>query len=147
MSVCRWSSDDFRCDLYVYSAEEGYACHVATMRHDWEPPEGGDRALLALAGKIPSEEWMDRYRHYHDALDAAPMVPVESPYAGCWWEGLEEEDLWPLIVALSESGCHVPESLLLEAKSASPGPVDERLIENLRQRANPTPAGQTAASR
>lgn len=135
MSVCRWSSDDFRCDLYIYSGEAGYACHVATMRHDWEPPEGGDRALLALAGKIPSEEWMDRSRRYYDALDAAPMVPVESPYAGCWWDGLEDEDLWPLIVFLHESGCRVPEWLLAEARDLGE-PLDEQRISHLNRLAN-----------
>lgn len=29
MSYCRWSSDGFKCDVYVYESQYGYTCHVA----------------------------------------------------------------------------------------------------------------------
>ena len=32
MSYCRWSSDGFQCDVYVYGASEGYTIHVAGNR-------------------------------------------------------------------------------------------------------------------
>lgn len=32
MSYCRWSSDDFQCDVYCYEADEGFIIHVAVSR-------------------------------------------------------------------------------------------------------------------
>lgn len=32
MSYCRWSIDNWRCDVYVYEGEGGWATHVAGMR-------------------------------------------------------------------------------------------------------------------
>ncbi len=32
MSYCRWSSDGFQCDVYVYETCGGYAVHVARNR-------------------------------------------------------------------------------------------------------------------
>lgn len=32
MSYCRWSSMDFKCDLYCYESDFGYETHVATNR-------------------------------------------------------------------------------------------------------------------
>ena len=118
MSVCRWSSDDYGCDLYIYSAADGYSCHVATKKYDWVPPEGTTmKELLLLAGKIDSEEWQNRSSRYHDALDAAPMSAVESAYAGQSWTGLSEEELWPLVLCLHASGCRVPRSVLQAAQT------------------------------
>jgi len=35
MSYCRWSSDDFQCDIYCYAhCDGGYRIHVATNRVD-----------------------------------------------------------------------------------------------------------------
>lgn len=32
MSYCRWSSDGFKCDVYVYESQYGYTCHVASRK-------------------------------------------------------------------------------------------------------------------
>jgi hypothetical protein len=70
MSYCRWSCDDFQCDLYIYEdAEGGWTTHVAGNRVTFtEPlpprPESGDyfgwaqrhssvSALLATATNAP----------------------------------------------------------------------------------------------
>ena len=53
MSYCRFSSDNFHCDLYCYETSEGYVTHVASSRIIGEPPEidlekGAGKALEAL---------------------------------------------------------------------------------------------------
>ena len=85
----------------------------------WEPPEG-TAGLHRLAGELPTEEWQRRYRLYHDALDRVEMEPVPSIHAGRSFTGLGEEELWPLIVGLADSGCRVPESLLAESRRETP---------------------------
>lgn len=111
MSLCRWSSDDFRCDLYIYEAEGGWECHVASKRRVWEPPEG-TTGLAMLAGRIPSDEWMDRYDRYHKALDAAPLEPVRSAWAGESFTGMSIRELAATVEMLADDGCRFPESVL-----------------------------------
>lgn len=36
MSYCRWSTDDFTCDLYCYESSEGYVTHVASYKDSRE---------------------------------------------------------------------------------------------------------------
>lgn len=39
MSYCRWSTDDFLCDLYIYEHYEGFwAIHVASIRRVYHKP-------------------------------------------------------------------------------------------------------------
>lgn len=45
MSYCRWSSDDFACDVYVYESASGWEIHVAAKRMvpaEPMPPNGGE---------------------------------------------------------------------------------------------------------
>jgi hypothetical protein len=39
MAYCRFSSDNFGCDLYCYESAEGYVTHVASNRIVGVPPE------------------------------------------------------------------------------------------------------------
>lgn len=38
MSYCRWSSDDYQCDIYAYEAEDGFVVHVASSRKRFIEP-------------------------------------------------------------------------------------------------------------
>jgi len=39
MSYCRWSSDQFQCDVYVYKdVSGGWTTHVASRRDKWKAP-------------------------------------------------------------------------------------------------------------
>src|SRR5687767_6611694 len=39
MSYCRWSTDDFQCDLYCYEdVSGGFTTHVAGRRKIWDAP-------------------------------------------------------------------------------------------------------------
>lgn len=43
MSYCRWSSDDFDCDVYAYEhCDGGWAVHVAGSRYVTKPKEPFD---------------------------------------------------------------------------------------------------------
>ena len=39
MSYCRWSSDGFQCDVYVYESADGWITHVAAKRRAARAPE------------------------------------------------------------------------------------------------------------
>ena len=84
MSYCRWSSMNWRCDLYIYENVAGcWTIHVASQRVSGKlPPE----PLLSLPEPGAPEEdmkkWMRRYRKHRNALEVAPMVEIALPHAG-----------------------------------------------------------------
>lgn len=82
MSYCRWSTDDFACDLYIYeSVYDCWTIHVAGGRHVGPLPpvpslkELCDRAVTgeeyAAASKV-RRAWMDKHG----------TVPIDLPHAG-----------------------------------------------------------------
>jgi len=40
MSYCRWSSDNWKSDVYVYESAAGIEIYVAGMRYQGDAPEG-----------------------------------------------------------------------------------------------------------
>lgn len=72
MSYCRWSSDDFRCDVYVYeSAHGGYQTHVAANRADYDGsnlPEKVELAFPEGAEQKEKEQIAEKYLARHNAV-------------------------------------------------------------------------------
>ena len=79
MSYCRWSSDDFQCDLYVYeSVGGGFVTNVAGTRVVFKEP---------LPEKVPfdlhhMEAWMERHQKIMAIIDSSESVPIGLPYDG-----------------------------------------------------------------
>ena len=82
MSYCRWSSDNWKCDVYVYEdVNGGWTTHVAGRRRlklDTLPQSPYD---LLTGGSVP-ENWNEIYRAYHDALGKLPFEDITLPHAG-----------------------------------------------------------------
>jgi len=83
MSYCRWSSDDFQCDLYCYEAVGGgYITHVASMRYvikELPPPI-----------KFGDERWAARHDIVMRIVENSELVPIGLP---CDGEHYEDETL------------------------------------------------------
>lgn len=75
MSYCRWSTDNFGCDLYCYESRDGYVIHVAHIRILDTLPD-------YPSVDLPYAEFMDEYNRYNAALDAARREPIDLPGAG-----------------------------------------------------------------
>ena len=124
MSYCRWSTDDFRCDLYCYEHVDGtWTTHVASNRPVWTPPEGG--TWLDLPDPEDPQEardaWMRKYRARQEALDKAERVKIGGPYDG---QTFKDPTLWEFkarLLHLREVGYNFPD-YVLEA-------VDEEMAE------------------
>lgn len=92
MSYCRFSSDDFRCDLYIYeSAGGGFVTHVAGSKargyiprllplppHTWF---AGTR-LQRWGWRLWSRACMASHRLQMRYLDHAPRRSITLPHAG-----------------------------------------------------------------
>ena len=109
MSYCRWSSDDFRCDLYIYESAAGFVIHVAANRVEWDPPTSPYK-LEKL--QLPHEKWRVIYDVYQKALEAAPRHPIGLPYDGESFSHLDLTDLRDWVKELLAVGYRAPDWLL-----------------------------------
>lgn len=102
MSYCRWSSMDFKCDLYVYEADDGIAIHVASNR---------------VVGDVPSIDWYSAellhstYKAQMEFLDTAEREPINLQYDGESWYCLSKDAACTVIDMLEQEGYVFPEGL------------------------------------
>lgn len=78
MAYCRWSSNDFQCDLYVYESDYGWHIHVAGRRHVF------DRAQLPppVSPADDPEAWVERHQVLMGLIRDAELMPIGGPYDG-----------------------------------------------------------------
>lgn len=75
MSICRWSSDNFQCDLYVWEDYMGgYCSEVAGRRHVFKVPLPRRADLpIGEVGSPEREAWVDEWlrseREFRALLD------------------------------------------------------------------------------
>ena len=68
MSYCRWSTDFFQCDVYVYEhCNGGWTTHVAGRRMKHVPPES-----IRLMPLGTGAEWVARHQAYDAWRDTLP---------------------------------------------------------------------------
>lgn len=104
MSYCRFSSDGFQSDVYVYeSCYGGWNVHVASNHIVTELPE------VPGMFEVEPGEWLAAHNAQMEALKTAEREPIGGEYDGesCTFYTLDE--LLQFLVVLSESGYHVPE--------------------------------------
>jgi hypothetical protein len=103
MSYCRWSSDNWTSDVYVYEAEDGFTVHVASKR---------------IVGDIPpilnldKEEWLESYQKQMEFIHTAEHKTIGGAFDGktfCY-------DTLGLLVEglrmLKRAGYRIPEYLI-----------------------------------
>lgn len=104
MSYCRFSSDNWKSDVYVYaSAEDCYSIHVAGNRTVGETPEVPD---------IRTADF-DEWKAAHDAqmawLNKVERHKIDLPYAGESFCEESPEAAVARLKELQEIGYHVPQ--------------------------------------
>ena len=79
MSYCRWSSDDFQCDIYAYEhVYGGFVTHVAGNRVVFSEP---------LPPEVPFQkefitEYIARHQKVLEMVGEATRVPIGLPHDG-----------------------------------------------------------------
>jgi hypothetical protein len=105
MSYCRWSSDDYRCDLYVYEDESGgFTVHVAGNRVPDETPR--------CTAKWLSPEWFAQHQAQMAFLETAERTPIGLSRDGESFTVPTLEDLRALVLDLRREGYRFPDALL-----------------------------------
>lgn len=107
MSICRWSSMDFTCDLYCYESEQGYVTHVAASRVVGNIPKV-DSSLFLESTEGNFEKFLEQQRAQFDFLATAEREPIGLKYDGCTFYDSKETFLSRL-ATLREDGYNFPD--------------------------------------
>jgi hypothetical protein len=116
MSYCRWSTDDFMCDLYCYEdVNGGWTTHVAARRRVRRPTSPSPYTLEAIRTAKPGgDTWAKTARAYHDELASIPHENIGLPYDGQSFNDDTLEDFRARLLMLREAGYQFPDSVLEE---------------------------------
>lgn len=102
MSYARFSSDNFKSDVYAYESDYGFVVHVAAVR---------------VVDEIPAVNWRDpnvdaviaAHSAQMAALEVARREPIDLPHAGQTFHEADLDSLEARLRQLRELGYHVPE--------------------------------------
>lgn len=107
MSYCRFSSDNFKSDVYVYeSCYGGWDLHVASNRIVSELPP------VPYFFEVEAGEWMRAHNAQREALKTAERESIGGEYDGESYNFCTLDECYQFLNILSENGYHVPENSL-----------------------------------
>ncbi len=105
MSYCRWSSDDWSCDVYVYeSVGDFWSINVARHRYVGDMPEADK---YWSDGKL--EKFFVAHQQQMDFLETAEMVAIGLSHDGESFEVDSPQEAADILTMLSEEGYNVPQ--------------------------------------
>lgn len=105
MSFCRWSSNNWDCDLYCYESDTGFVTHVAGNRIVGEVPE----VLPLSAG---SEAWCASYNAQMEFLRTAKRKPIGLPCDGQSFTDPDKDEFVERVKGLVGMGYHAPPNFI-----------------------------------
>ncbi len=111
MSYCRWSSDNWKCDLYCYFDGTYYVTHVASNRIAIELPE-----LPELRPDDDMKEWFKVHQKQMKLLDGCERISIGLPYDGNHFDSPTLDDFRDTLLMLREAGYNFPDYVLKEVK-------------------------------
>jgi len=106
MSYCRWSSDNWKCDLYCYEGSDGFVTHIANRKLVKEAPLVPD--LLTT----DNETWSKAHGSQMDFLKYAKRKDIGLPYDGQTFVDESLEDFLERVKHLKETGYCVPDYVI-----------------------------------
>lgn len=107
MSYCRFSTDDYQCDVYVYEAEDGFTTHVAANRiifTEQMPP------YVSLGDNV--EAWHARHLVVMEAVSRAERKNIGLPHDGACFVDSTAEDCAARLDSLKAMGYNVPKNAI-----------------------------------
>lgn len=121
MSYCRFSSDDYQCDVYVSAGANGYITHVAASRvvfaRPLPPPVVFDEARI--------DAWVNREIEVNSIVEVSGHARLTLPHAGQSFDDAEASACADRLETLRSLGYRVPQyaidSLRDEAEFAGLG--------------------------
>ena len=109
MSLCRFSSNNFQCDVYVYEGDFGWTVQVARMQLASEPPPPD---LSPEAPGITLSEAVNRLKAQSDWMQQASFVAIEHTAAGKVFDFDSPQECAEFLESLQGSPVRVPEEVI-----------------------------------
>jgi len=110
MSYCRFSSDDWSCDIYAYAdVSGGYTVHVAANRYVGVPK------IDPLPQDFTDEQfdkWFKGNQMQLDFLETAEQVRIGLPDDGKTYNYPDLRDFLNALLAFQQIGYHVPQDVI-----------------------------------
>ena len=107
MSYCRFSSDGFRCDLYLYEdTGGGWTLHIAGAR----VPEDAPTVPELTPGNV--WEYSEALNQLIEYLRVAERTALDLPYAGESKRFTDPRELYLFLDELRELGYRFPDAVL-----------------------------------
>lgn len=103
MSYCRWSSNNWECDIYAYEDSASFVVHVAGARHVGNIPEMPDISTVSV------EQFLQAREAQLAALNAAALVPIGGPCDGETFRYDTLQKLYDGLKELQSDGYIVPD--------------------------------------
>ena len=121
MSYCRWSTNDFQCDIYCYeSCNGGWNIHVAANRHVLKE---GDLPPRVPYSREDKDAWIDRWMKVMEWVKTAEIRPIGLEFDGESYNEPTARDAADRLLALKNTGYNVPQdaidALIEEANATS----------------------------
>lgn len=116
MSYCRFSSENFYCDAYVYaSVNGGFVTHIAARR----PPPGAPPDPWVVYHETKSSDAADAAHAARDTwAKQNPPVDINHPEAGAYFHHATARECAENLIRLRGEGFNIPQyaidSLLAE---------------------------------
>lgn len=110
MSYCRWSTDDFQCDIYCYeSCDGGWNIHVAANRRVLKEGDLPPRVPFALENR---DAWIERWMKVMEWVKTAEVRPIGLTHDGKNYNELTALDAANRMLALRDAGYNVPQDAI-----------------------------------
>lgn len=125
MAYCRWSSDNFQCDVYVYEdVKGGWTTHVAGSRRKY---------LYTLPPGLPDDaEPLAAFKRWKLVMNAQhDLIGIDLPHAG---ETFNDPTPWACAQRLKELksiGFNVPDGVIQELEAEGKDEVVKFVEETL----------------
>lgn len=121
MSYCRFSSDDFQCDVYVYEdCYGGWTTHVASCHRVFREP----LPPVIEWSEDNHEAFCERDTRVMEMVDKAELVPIGLPHDGAFFNDETPGECAERLKELKAMGYLVPQyaidALLEEAGPPKP---------------------------
>lgn len=111
MSYCRWSSDDYQCDVYVYEGFGGWVTHVASRRpvfsSELPPPTSMNDV----------DYFVERCQIVLKMLDQAKLEPIGLKHDGETFVDNSPKECAETLEYLQSVGYNVPQYAIDALKS------------------------------
>ncbi len=104
MSYCRWSSDNFKCDVYCYEdVSGGWTTHVAASKAVGDIPPADDDLFMNDV-----EKWLLAHRKQMDFLATTERKPIGLPHDGKSFNDPDLQSFRGRLTMLKDAGYNVP---------------------------------------